>query len=203
VKILHYEFYVLRGQENVKQLFRNSSSFTANTFAKFALVYAFAWPVKAAKLYDKDDSGSAHVAHPDSTVEPHNRIDYLVHQSLVHFLEGKGLMPFWHRYADDITRRLHSLHSRIASDWEFHADLMKLVEDETTISVFNALCGPHLLRLNPGFLQDFYSFDRNLQTYLQGMDGTVKNRTCNHTDLPSQVFLGSLLREHMQLGREC
>lgn len=147
-------------------------------------MYAFAWPVKAAQLYDKDDSGSAHVPHPDSTVEPRNRIDYQVHQSLVQFLEGKGLIPFWHRYADDITRRLHSLRSRITLDWEFHADLMKLVEDEATVSVFNALCGPHLLRLNLSFLQDFYDFDRNLQTYLQGTAGSVERKAGNFADLP-------------------
>jgi len=170
VKILHYEFYVVRGQENVKQLFKSSSAFTANTFSKFALVYAFAWPSKAAQLYDKDDSGSAHVPHPDSTVEPRNRIDYLAHQSLVQFLEGKGLLPFWNRYADNVTRQIGRLHSRIGPDWEVHADLMMLVENQATISVFNALCGPHLLRLNPNFLQDFYDFDRNLQTYLQGME---------------------------------
>ncbi|KAI0402150.1 cytochrome P450 [Xylaria palmicola] len=131
VKILTQEFFVVRGSENVKTLFKNSWVCTSIPFVKFALGYAFGLPPKALSLYDKDDSGGGHVPHPDSTVEARNRIDYRVHQSL--------------------------------------ADLMKVVGDEATVSIINALCGPYLLALNPHFLQDFWSFDRNLQTYLQGI----------------------------------
>ncbi|KAI0169136.1 cytochrome P450 [Hypoxylon sp. FL1284] len=169
VKILTQEFYVLRGPENVKALFKNSWACTSIPFVKFALGYAFGLPTRALSLYDRDDSGGGHVPHPGSTVEAANRIDYHVHQSLTRFMEGKGLSPFWNRFADDITQRLHSLHGRVGSDWDHHADLMKLVGDEATISIVNALCGPYLLSVNPNFLQDFWNFDRNLQTYLQGI----------------------------------
>ncbi|OTA83033.1 hypothetical protein M434DRAFT_36900 [Hypoxylon sp. CO27-5] len=169
VKILTQEFYVIRGPENVKALFKGSWACTSVPFVKFALGHAFGLPTKALSLYDKDDSGGGHVPHPGSTVEARNRIDYNVYQSLLRFLEGKGLQPFWNRFADNITQQLHSLHDRIGADWEYHADLMKVVGDEATISIVNALCGPHLLRLNPHFLQDFWDFDRNLQTYLQGL----------------------------------
>jgi hypothetical protein len=108
------------------------------------------------------------VSHPGSMVEARNRIDYRVNQSLVRFLEGKGLLPFWNRFADNITQQLHSLHDRTGSKWEYHADLMNLIGNEATVSILNALCGPYLLRLNPHFLQEFWDFDRNLQTYLQG-----------------------------------
>lgn len=56
----------------------------------------------------------------------------------------------------------------MGSGAEDHADLMKFVGDEATASMLNALCGPCLLSLNPSFMQDFWEFDRNLQTYLQG-----------------------------------
>jgi hypothetical protein len=45
---------------------------------------------------------------------------------------------------------------------------MKTVGDAVTAATLDALRGPHLLRLNPTFLQDFWAFDRNLQTYMQG-----------------------------------
>ena len=54
---------------------------------------------------------------------------------------------------------------------------MKFVGDETTVSILNALCGPWLLGLNPNFLQDYWEFDRNLQTYLQGM--ALERLQCN------------------------
>ncbi|KAI0838408.1 cytochrome P450 [Hypoxylon sp. FL0890] len=169
VKILTQEFYVIRGPENVKALFKGSWACTSVPFVKFALGYAFGLPAKALSLYDKDDSGGGHLPHPGSNVEARNRIDYRVYQSLIRFLEGKGLQPFWNRFADNITQQLHDLHQRIGSDWEYRADLMKVVGDEATVSIINALCGPYLLRLNPHFLHDFWDFDRNLQTYLQGI----------------------------------
>lgn len=159
---------MIQGPENIKALFKSSSVCTSIPFVKFALGYAFGLPAKALSLYDRDDSGSSHVPHPGSTVEARNRIDYRGHQSIIQFLEGKKLLPFWNRFADDITQQLYSLHDRMGPDWEYRADLMKVIGDEVTVSTLNALCGPYLLRLNPNFLQDFWDFDRNLQTYLQG-----------------------------------
>lgn len=102
-------------------------------------------------------------------MEARNRVDYRVFESMSRFLEGRGLLPFWGRFVDSITQQLHTLHDRIGNDWEDHVDLMGFIGDEATISVLNALCGPYLLSLNPSFLQDFWDFDRNLQTYLQGI----------------------------------
>lgn len=102
-------------------------------------------------------------------MEARNRIDYRVHLSLARFLEGEGLSPFWNRFVDNVTQQVSGLYDRVGVNWDSHADLMKLVGDETTIAIINSLCGPYLLRLNPQFLGDFWAFDRNLQTYLQGM----------------------------------
>ncbi|CAG8975898.1 hypothetical protein HYALB_00006515 [Hymenoscyphus albidus] len=109
VKFLTKDFYVLRGPENIKALFKKSWTCTSIPFSKFALQYAFGLPTKASVLYDKDDSGYDHVPHAD------------------------------------------------------------IVVNEAAVSIFNALCGPYLLKLNPNFLQDYWDFDRNLQTYLQGI----------------------------------
>lgn len=175
IKILTQEFYVIRGPENVKALFKNSWACSSIPFVKFALGYAFGLPASALSLYDKDDSGGGHVPRPDSKVETRNRIDYRVHHSLVQLLEGKGLLPFWDRFAENITQQVHELHDRLGSDWDYHADLMKVIGDEAAVAIINALCGPYFLKLNPHFLKDFWEFDRNLQTYLQGMTVDLKH----------------------------
>ncbi|KAI1368064.1 cytochrome P450 [Xylaria arbuscula] len=169
VKILNQEFYVVSGVDNLKALFKASSACTSIPFVKFALGHAFGLPARALKLFDKDDSGGNPVPHPHSTVEARNRIDYRVHDSLTRFLEGKGLPSFWNRFAAKITQRLHAMHSRIGADWTYQPDLMKVVGDEATVAILDALCGPYLLALNPDFLESFWNFDRNLQTYLQGI----------------------------------
>lgn len=170
-----YDFYVVRGPENIKALFKNSWACTSVPFVKFALGHAFGLPSRALSLYDKDRSGGARVPHPGSSIEARNRVDYRVHESMNRFLEGRGLLPFWARFADGITRQLHGLHDRLGTGAEDHADLMKFVGDEATASILNALCGPYLLSLNPSFLQDFWDFDRNLQTYLQGTSGSLED----------------------------
>jgi hypothetical protein len=168
VKIFTYQFYVIRGPDNIKALFKNSGACSSIPFVKFALGYAFGLPAKALRLYDNDDSGGNRVPHPGSKVEARNRIDYRVYHSMVQFLEGKGLLPFWNRFANNITHQLYNLHSRTGTEWTYGPDLMETVGNEATISIMNALCGKYLLSLNPTFLQDYWAFDRNLQTYLQG-----------------------------------
>jgi hypothetical protein len=165
---LHYEFYVVQGADNIKALFKNSWASTSTAFSKFALGYAFGLPAQPLGLYDRDDSGSGHVPHSHSQVEPRNRIDYRDHQTLVRLLEGKGLSPLSERFASDITERLHDLYTGLCSGSREYTDLMRFVGDMTTTSTLDALCGPYLLKLNPGFVEDFWVFDRNLQTYLQG-----------------------------------
>ncbi|KAI1825086.1 cytochrome P450 [Xylaria intraflava] len=169
VKIATREFYAVHGPENIKALFKASASCTALPFAKFVLGAAFGLHACALRLYDRDDSGGGPAPHPDSAVEARNRIDYRTAQGLATFLEGKGLPPFWRRFVEKATRQLHGFRERLGSGWEYADDLMKVVMDETTVSIVDALCGPHLLRLNPDFLRDFWVFDRHLQTYVQGV----------------------------------
>lgn len=159
---------MVRGPEYIKALFKSSWVCTSIPFVKFALGNAFGLPAKALSLYDKDDSGGSHVPYPGSTVEDRNRIDYRVHESLTRFLEGKGLSPFLNRFTDEITQRLRTVYDGTGPEWVYHTDLMKMVGDEATTAVVNALCGPYLLALCPEFLQSFWEFDRNLQTYMQG-----------------------------------
>jgi hypothetical protein len=168
VKILHKELYVVQGADNIKAVFKQSWASSSIPFVKFAVEKAFGLPADAAKLYDRDNSGSGHVPHPDSKVESRNRIDYRVHQAMVAFLLGEGLLPFWQRFKDDMTRRFRDLYLHLGSDWDHQADLMQFVGDEAMTSFINSFCGPHLLRLCPSFLQDFWNFDRSLHIFLQG-----------------------------------
>ncbi|KAI5920438.1 Pfs, NACHT and ankyrin domain protein [Camillea tinctor] len=145
-RILMYEFYAISGPEIVKALFKGSWIYTSIPFVKFVLGYVCGVRVKALSLDDKDGSGGAYIPHMGST---------------------KGLLPFWNRFSDNITQQLHDMCSHTGPDWDYNADLMKVVENKTTVSILNALCGPYLLGLNPSFLEGYWDFDHNLQIYLQ------------------------------------
>ncbi|KAF2653089.1 Pfs, NACHT and ankyrin domain protein, partial [Lophiostoma macrostomum CBS 122681] len=169
VKVPMSEFFVIQGAENIKAMFRNSAACTSIPFVKFAVERGFGLPARAVKLYDLDDSGGGHVPHPDSSVEARNRVDYRTHQSMSRFLIGEGGSPFWHRFADYATTGLCELHRRIGNGGEVQDDLMQLVGDEVMAPFLDAICGPHLLRLNPRFLEDFWEFDHHMPTLLKGI----------------------------------
>jgi len=166
--MLTKELYFVQGPEYIKSMYRNSWGCSSIPFVKFALEYAFGLPKKAAALYDRDDSGSGREPYAGSTTKPRNRVDYNSHQSMVRFLQGEGFQPFWHRFREDITGRFQAWYLRAQLDWEKQDDLMQLVSNVKMTSVINALCGPHLLRLCPSFLNEFFEFDRYMPTFLQG-----------------------------------
>jgi cytochrome P450 len=167
VKLFNQQIYIVQGTENIKALFKNSWTCTSTVFIKFALGNAFGLPAKPLSLFDKDDSGGGLTPHADSKVEARNRIEFRDHQTVARFLEGKGLQPFWNRFSKDVTERMHNMHAGLGDEVRAYDDLMRFVADEATISILNALCGPYFLKLNPQFLEHFWVFDRNLQTYMR------------------------------------
>ncbi|KAK3317974.1 Pfs, NACHT and ankyrin domain protein [Apodospora peruviana] len=169
VKILHQEVYIVQGARNLNRLFIESVWCTAIPFVKYALGRAFGLPAKALRVYDNDDSGGLAAPLPGSKVRPEQRIDYLTHKSLVTFLEGPGLSPLWHRVERATLQTTAALKKQIGPDWEHRADLMEFVGTPSATAFLNSLCGPYLLQLNPTFVRDYWDFDRNLQTYLQGI----------------------------------
>lgn len=47
-------------------------------------------------------------------------------------------------------------------DWEEREDLFDMVRTEVFHAAVEAMCGPHLMALNPGFLRDFWAFDAGI-----------------------------------------
>jgi len=170
VKLWKYDFYLVQGPENVKAMFEKSHLSTSVPLLKYSVADAFGLPAKGVELYDKDDSGGNAVPHPDSNVEPRNRVDYNVHRSLLRLLEGPGFLRFYQRLQDNLTEHLYNLHDRLAGsgvEGELHDDMFAMFRDMYTVPTFNAFCGEYLLKLHPGFVDDFWKFDRDLQIYLQ------------------------------------
>ncbi|KAF2713710.1 cytochrome P450 [Pleomassaria siparia CBS 279.74] len=172
VKILHKDLYIVQGASNIVALFRASSLCTSIPFVKYAVFTGFGLPKRAAKLFDLDNSGPGHVPHLDSNVDPLNRIDYRVHTSMVRLLTGDGFAPFWGRFMSSVTKRLtqrnEELSMRVGKKEE-QRDLIQFVADEAMGAFLEAMCGPHLLRLCPNFLEEFWEFDRGLPSLLKGM----------------------------------
>ncbi|KAI0160102.1 cytochrome P450 [Xylariaceae sp. FL1272] len=169
VKVLNKEFYILRGQENVKALFRGSSLCTSIPLVQFALGNVFGLPAAALRTVSSDDSGGGPIPHPDSNVEARNRFEYRDHHSFGPLLEGTGLANWVKRFKGCIGRVLGEWAEEIGEEGREYDDLMRTLDDMSTAAIVDALCGTYLRKLNSTFLDDFWEFDRYLQTYLQGI----------------------------------
>ena len=107
--------------------------------------------------YKADDSGHYPERHPGSLVEPHNRIDFLTHESTVRFLSGPNLVRMFERFSRNLTDRLATIDA--IADWEEIPDFLGFIQRELGTTVLEAITGPQLLVQNPTFVEDLFKYD--------------------------------------------
>jgi cytochrome P450 len=126
------------------------------------LRYVFSLPKSAAQTYYNDDSGEHEKPHEDSSVESHNRVDFLTRSSFVKFLTGPGLAPLSARFEHNISEGLNCLAP--SQSWIPITDLMDVFQHHVSGAVIDAMCGHFLLKQHPTFLSDFWKIDHNIMT---------------------------------------
>ncbi|KAJ5658225.1 cytochrome P450 [Penicillium longicatenatum] len=115
----------------------------------------------AQKVYKADNSGPYRKPHPRSNVAPHNRVDYLTHNSLIRGFMGAGLLPAFNRYQRIFTTQLVSTlneHQQV-NGWISMPDIHQFFRDNLGRSVVESFFGPLLLKTNPTFMQELWEFD--------------------------------------------
>lgn len=124
-------------------------------------------PKKAVNIYTLDDSGSYHQPHPESKVKSQNRVDYRTKESLLKFLSGPGLSPFYERFRKSLTKHLGGL--EIGDGWIEMPDFLEFFQLEITPCVIEAMCGPVLFAQNPDFARDFWEYNLWLPALSKGL----------------------------------
>ncbi|KAI9876361.1 MAG: hypothetical protein M1830_006662 [Pleopsidium flavum] len=167
VKLLTSNLYLLQGADNITTLWKHSSVSTATAIHSFCLTHFFGMPKKAVDIYTLDDSGSFHQPYPDSKVKPNNRVDYHTNQSLLRFLGGPGLAPFFERFVTGLSKRLYSLN--IEDEWTELPDFLEFFQLEMTPVVIEAVCGPVIMCHNPDFARDFWKYNLWVSALSKGL----------------------------------
>ncbi|KAF1839163.1 cytochrome P450 [Decorospora gaudefroyi] len=125
------------------------------------LRYMFGMSEKALETYTADDSGPARNPHPSSNVAPHNRVDFLTHDLLLRGLTGAPMLPTFRRFQTIVKRNLGA--QEIGDEWVEMPDLFRFFTKNIGTAVLEALFGPSLLEINPGFADDMWTFDQEVQ----------------------------------------
>lgn len=168
------ESYQVSTADQVAKVFRAQNMIMSESHAR-SLEYSFGMPKRAAALvllrpvcrertnltglqYENDDSGyGPHIA-PGSKVKPNERILLTQHDFTARNLSGDSLTSIVSHYQHYLVETLTELHDGMGDGWVEIPDLTEFVHDHVTKSAIISMFGPHLIRLNPDFVQDIWAF---------------------------------------------
>ena len=157
---------LVSGTDNITTIFKETRNLAPKQAALVALEYVFGLPKRAIGFYNDDDSGTAFNAHPQSNVEPHNRIFYFQHKTTLANLSGSALNDLTRRFLENLRHRIFQ--SSIGSEWVDMPDLYSFLQVELFEASVEAMCGPIIFRLNPDFTKEFWEFDRCMPSLFKG-----------------------------------
>ncbi|KAA8642708.1 hypothetical protein EYZ11_011885 [Aspergillus tanneri] len=149
--------YLFQEPEAVAALWKHPLLSSPIFIYTVGLRYLFGMKDKPLKTYMADDAGPYRKPHPNSNVAPHNRVDYLTHDSLLRGLSGAGLAHTFQRCRDTVISQIDSL--CIEDEWVQMPDLLQFFRNHVGRAVLQSLFGPLLLSINPTFMEALWEFD--------------------------------------------
>ena len=114
-----------------------------------------------------DDSGVLAIPAEKSKVKPEHRLNFFQVRAAHKHLAGNGLVQMTDRFLNVLGRRIEE--SDIGDEWVVMPDLYTFLQYEVFNAAVEALCGKYLLTQYPGFVDDFWEFDRCVPTLFKGL----------------------------------
>lgn len=112
-------------------------------------------------IYENDNSGIGPVPAPGTKVPSHLRIWHHQHRSLSKYLSGEHLHRLGARIIENLSAELARVnpHDPVDSgDWVAVPDFYHWWTRRMLAAALSGLCGPHLVGLNEGFVEDFWEY---------------------------------------------
>ncbi|KAK7712443.1 hypothetical protein SLS64_004827 [Diaporthe eres] len=153
--------YLLTQTETYGPLLRATRSCTNKAFAVRIMKQMFGMPKSAIHIYQNDKSGIGVIPLPGSTVPPHLRVWQHQHKTATRFLQGDALKAHGTRFIEYLSAELSNCNLPgpvNAEAWVQIDDFYKWWTHRLFTAAITALCGPHLVRLNPTFVEDFWEY---------------------------------------------
>ncbi|KAF6819864.1 hypothetical protein CPLU01_12923 [Colletotrichum plurivorum] len=158
--------YLLTQAEFYGPILRDTRSCTNKAFAVIVMRQLFGSrpPRWIAAVYKGDDSGIGAIPLPGSSVPSHLRVWHHQHKSLSRYLSGDHLRRLGARVMENLSAELARVDPSDPIDsgaWVAVPDFFHWWTHRMFAAAVSALCGPHLVRLNPGFVRDFWEYMLN------------------------------------------
>ncbi|KAI1309762.1 cytochrome P450 [Xylaria venustula] len=161
IKLGPAKAYLLTHPETYGPILRDTKSCTNKSFAVIIMEQMFGMPKSAMHIYRNDKSGVGAIPFPGSTVPAHLRVWHHHYRTASRFLQGDSLRHL----SSQVVKHLSDELARIdpndpvdSGEWVDVPDFFSWWTHRYFAATITALCGPHLIALNPGFVEDFWEY---------------------------------------------
>ncbi|KAI8623282.1 cytochrome P450 [Xylariaceae sp. FL1651] len=161
IKLGPSKAYLLTQPETYGYILRDTKSCTNKAFAVLVMEHMFGTPKSAMHIYRNDKSGVGAVPVPGSTVPAHLRVWHHHYKTATRFLQGESLRQLGARVVGNLSAELAKVDTNNpvdSGDWADVPDFFTWWTHRLFAAAITALCGRHLIALNPGFVEDFWEY---------------------------------------------
>lgn len=166
VKLGPAKLYLVAGADQLAALFKASKNLSTKSGVLLALENIFGTPSDVIPFYSADDSGIKSVPAPGSKVKPEHRLNFFQVRAAHRHLAGNALVEMTEHFLGVLGQRIKD--SQFHEEWTEMPDLYRFLQYELLNAAVEALCGRYLLNQYPGFVDDFWEFDRSVPTLFKG-----------------------------------
>ncbi|KAI0506896.1 cytochrome P450 [Xylaria bambusicola] len=161
IKLGPEKAYLLTNPETYGPILRDTKSCTNKSFAVIIMEQMFGMPKSAMHIYRNDKSGVGAIPFPGSTVPAHLRVWHHHYRTASRYLQGDSLRNLSSKVVEHLSEELATVDPNDPVDsgeWVDIPDFFTWWTHRYFAATITALCGPHLIALNPGFVEDFWEY---------------------------------------------
>ncbi|OTA63683.1 cytochrome P450 [Hypoxylon sp. EC38] len=163
-----WNIYLFQDRDTVKEIWKKSAMMCAGRVHVYACKYLFGMPEKWLSVYAEDNSGQFHKPFPGSNIPPERRMHRILNDGIESALTGPGFDPTLQRFRSIFISQIQNLNAP-TGEWIEIKDFRKFIHDTVGLSLVQAIFGPSLLEVNPGFMDDLFEFDKALPWLARGV----------------------------------
>ena len=162
-----FKAYFISSAEHFDVILKGARNLNSTPGLNLVLQTFFGLPKHVVPFYEADNSGISPAPIAGTNVPPHHRINHLRFSAAQKYLYGPHLEGMTKRFVEKLGSLIVE-DEAIKSDWTEIPDLTNFLQKMIFRAATTSLCGPHLLQLNPTFIDDFWEYIRDIPVLYKG-----------------------------------
>lgn len=163
-----FKAYFISSAEHFDVILKGARNLNSTPGLNLVLQTFFGLPKHVVPFYEADNSGISATPIPGTDVPPHHRINHLRFSAAQKYLHGPHLEGMTKRFAENLGK-LIAEDEIIEESWTDLPSLTDLLQKTIFRAATVSLCGPHLMRLSPTFIDDSWKYIGDIPVLYKGL----------------------------------